>query len=83
MYNRIEAEYPSIDKNDQTDIVIVDTPSGDRNPNEPDNPLQTRYDLVNENSRVHGKREVNPGTREIKMLSLFNQSHQSLILASI
>ena len=52
LYNEIECEYPAVIKKDQTDTVFVTTPSGDRNPNEPDNRLVTRYDLVNDNARV-------------------------------
>ena len=53
LYNSIEAEYPSVAKQDQTDVVIIDTPAGDRNANEPDNPVSTRYNLVNDKTRVH------------------------------
>ena len=52
-YNSIEAEHPSVEQNDQTDVIIVSTPAGDRNSNEPDNVLQTRYELVNDGPRVH------------------------------
>lgn len=52
-YNSIEAEYPNLTQKDQTDVVIIDTPAGDRNPNEPDNKIDARYDLVNDNTRVH------------------------------
>ena len=52
LYNQIEVEYPSYIKKDQTDTVFVTTPSNDRNPNEPDNKLSTRYPLVNSNTRA-------------------------------
>ncbi len=52
LYNSIDAEYPSVDKKDQTQTIVVSTPSGDRNNNEPDNPLDTRFNLVNDRSRV-------------------------------
>ena len=52
-YNSIEAEYPNLVQKDQTDVVIINTAAGDRNPNEPDNKIDARYDLVNDNSRVH------------------------------
>jgi len=53
LYNKMEVEYPSLIKKDQTDTVFVSTPSADRNPNEPENKLTTRYPLVNDNTRVH------------------------------
>lgn len=52
LYNKMEVEYPSVIKKDQTDTVFISTPSGDRNPNEPENKLTTRYNLVNDNTRV-------------------------------
>jgi len=52
LYNEVEVEYPSLIKKDQTDTVFVTTPAGDRNANEPDNKLSTRYPLVNDNTRV-------------------------------
>jgi hypothetical protein len=52
LYNEIEAEYPAVVKKDQTDVVFVTTPTADRNNNEPDNKLTTRYALVNDSTRV-------------------------------
>ncbi len=52
LYNSIDAEYPSVTKKDQTNTIIISTPSGDRNTNEPDNPLNTRFNLVNDRARV-------------------------------
>ena len=39
--------------------------------------------FFSEDSKIKPKREVSPGAREIRMLSLFEQANQSLILASI
>ena len=50
--NEIEAEYPLVTKKDQTDIVFLSTPAGERNANEPDNKLTTRFSLVNDTPRV-------------------------------
>ena len=51
-YNSIEAEYPDGEERDQTSTVVVTTPSGDRNPNEPDNKLTTRYPICNDAPRT-------------------------------
>ena len=51
-YNKIEAEYPDGTERDQTNTVFVTTPSGDLNPNEPENKLTTRYAIVNDAPRV-------------------------------
>tara|TARA_R110001632_G_scaffold59286_1_gene144263 strand:- start:39 stop:2399 length:2361 start_codon:yes stop_codon:yes gene_type:complete len=52
LYNKIEVEYPSFVKKDQTDLVFISTPANERNANEPENKLTTRYPLVNSNTRV-------------------------------
>jgi Putative phage tail protein len=52
MYNQIEAEYPSVIQRDQTDTVFIETPSGDRNPNEPDNKMTYRLAMVNDRARA-------------------------------
>jgi hypothetical protein len=51
-YNSIEAEYPAVNQKDQTSTVIVETPAGDRQANEPDNGLNIRYDLINDAPRA-------------------------------
>jgi hypothetical protein len=48
MYNQIEIEFPSVIQKDQTDTVFLETPSGQRNYNEPDNKLNVRFDLTND-----------------------------------
>ena len=53
LYNGIEAEYPNFVQKDQTDVVIINTDASDKNPNEPDNKIDARYELVNDNTRVH------------------------------
>ena len=48
MYNQMEVEFPSILQRDQTDTVFLETPSAERNINEPDNKLNVRFDLTND-----------------------------------
>jgi len=48
MYNQMEVEFPSIIQKDQTDTVFLTIPSAQRNTNEPDNKLNTRFDLTND-----------------------------------
>jgi len=52
LYNVIEAEHPQYTIRDQTEVAYVEIAPAARNPNEPENKLVTRYDLVNDNSRV-------------------------------
>lgn len=48
MYNQMEVEFPSIIQKDQTDTVFLEVDSSLRNVNEPDNKLNTRFDLTND-----------------------------------
>lgn len=48
MYNQMEVEFPSIVQKDQTDTVFLEIPSAQRNANEPDNKLNTRFELTND-----------------------------------
>ena len=70
LYNSIDAEYPAVNKKDQTQTVIISTPSADRNNNEPDNPLSTRFSIVNDKSRVYNLADID-----------LRQSRESLVLS--
>ena len=51
--NKVTVAFADQNRKDQTNTVIVETPSGDRNTGEPDNNLEYRAELVNNN--VHAK----------------------------
>lgn len=78
LYNSIEAEYPEVNRKDQTNIVIVDTPSGDRNVNEPDNPLNTRYNLVNDLPRVHNLANIDLRQSRDSMVVDFDADYSAI-----
>ena len=52
LYNAVEVEFADSTRKDQQNTVKVETPGSDRNPNEPDNVLNYRLDLVNDNMRA-------------------------------
>ena len=52
LYNGVEVEFMDQQRKDQTNTVKVTTPSGDRNPNEPDNVLNYKLDMINDNIRA-------------------------------
>lgn len=52
MYNGIEIEFADSTRKDVLNTVRIDTPSGDRNTNEPDNILTYNLDLINDNIRA-------------------------------
>ena len=52
LYNGVEIEFADQNRKDQTNTVLVETPAGDRNTNEPDNVLKYSIDVINDNIRA-------------------------------
>ena len=52
LYNGVEVEFADNTRKDQTNTVLVETPGSDRNPNEPDNILNYKLDMINDNMRA-------------------------------
>jgi len=52
LYNGVEVEFADQNRKDQTNTILLETPAGDRNANEPDNVLQYRINLINDNIRA-------------------------------
>jgi len=80
LYNQVEAEYPSVEQEDQTKVAIIDTPSGDRNTNEPDNSLGTRYNLVNDAPRVHNLANIDLRQSRISTTVQFSADYSALVV---
>ena len=78
MYNQIEAEYPEVERKDQTTIAVIDTPSGDRNTNEPDNPLQVRYNLINDKPRTHNLANIDLKQSRTSKVLEFDATYEAL-----
>ena len=78
LYNSIEAEYPEVNKKDQTNTVIVSTPTADRNTNEPDNPLNTRYDMVNDKPRVHNLANIDLRQSRLSTVVEFDADYSAI-----
>tara|TARA_R110000803_G_scaffold24966_9_gene59865 strand:+ start:988 stop:3318 length:2331 start_codon:yes stop_codon:yes gene_type:complete len=51
LFNGAEIEFPDVNRRDEINSTLVSTPVGDRNPNEPDNVIKFRLDLINDNIR--------------------------------
>lgn len=47
LYNSVEIEFPNTDVLDQRDYIKFEIDAGDRFPNEPDNELQIKMDIIN------------------------------------
>jgi len=80
LYNSIEAEYPAVEQDDQTNIVIVSTPTGERNTNEPENPLQARYSLVNDAPRVHNLANIDLRQSRLSTLISFSADYSAMVV---
>ena len=52
MYNGVEVEFADDNRKDLMNTVLIETPAGDRNPNEPDNTLKYGIDLINDKVRA-------------------------------
>ena len=52
LFNSADIEFADKNRRDQTNSVTISTPAGDRNPNEPDNSITMRMDLINDNIRA-------------------------------
>jgi hypothetical protein len=78
MYNSIEAEYPAVNQKDQTSTTIVNTPSGDRNTNEPDNGLNVRYELVNDAPRVKNLSNIDLRQSRLDQLITFDADYSGI-----
>ena len=52
LYNGVEVAFADQNRRDQTNSILIETPSGDRNANEPDNVIKYRIDLINDNIRA-------------------------------
>jgi hypothetical protein len=78
MYNQIEAEYAENDRKDQTTIAVIDTPAGDRNTNEPDNPLQVRYNMVNDFPRTYNLANIDLKQSRTSKVLEFDASYSAI-----
>ena len=52
LYNGIEVTYMDQNRKDQNNTILIETPAGDRNANEPDNVLKYNLELINDNVRA-------------------------------
>ena len=79
LHNSIDAEYPSVTKKDQTQTIVVSTPAGERNANEPDNPLDTRYTMTNDRSRVFNLANIDLNQGRISMVMSFTADYSAIV----
>ena len=78
LYNQMEVEFPSVVQRDQTDTVFLETPSGSRNINEPDNKLNVRLDMVNDRARAINLANVDLRQSRFSTVLQFRADYQAL-----
>lgn len=78
LYNQMEVEYPSVIQKDQTDTVFLETPAGDRNPNEPDNKLNFRLEMVNDRARAINLANIDLRQGRFSTVLRFRADYQAL-----
>lgn len=76
--NEVEAEFPLVAKKDQTDVVFISTSASDRNPNEPDNKLSTRYPVVNDFPRVHNLANIDLRQSRVSTVVEFDADYSAI-----
>ncbi len=52
LFNGAEIEFADVNRRDELNSIQILTPAGDRNPNEPDNIVKSKIDLINDNIRA-------------------------------
>ena len=72
LYNAVEVEFSDSTRKDQQNTVLVETPNSDRNPNEPDNVLQYKLDLVNDNMRAETLANIDLNQSRVGTVIQFN-----------
>jgi len=76
--NEVEAEFPLVAKKDQTDVVFISTPTSNRNANEPDNKLSTRYPVVNDFPRVHNLANIDLRQSRVSTVIEFDADYSAI-----
>ena len=80
LYNAIDAEYPDVTRKDQTNVVNIQTPGADRNTNEPDNSLDTRFEIVNDAPRVHNLANIDLRQSRVSTMLKFDADYSAIVV---
>ena len=72
MYNGIEVEFADSNRKDLMNTVLIETPTSDRNPNEPDNTLKYGIDLIND--KIRAERLANVDLQQSRLATVIQFS---------
>ena len=78
LFNSVEVEFADQNRKDQQNTVRVTTPNSDRNPNEPDNELSYRLDLVNDNLRAEALANIDLNQSRVSTVLQFESDFSGL-----
>ena len=78
LFNSVEVEFADQNRKDQQNTVRVTTPNSDRNPNEPDNELKYRLDLVNDNLRAEALANIDLNQSRVSTVLQFESDFSGL-----
>jgi len=72
MYNAVEVEFADDNRKDLMNTVLIETPAGDRNANEPDNVLKYNIDLIND--KIRAERLANVDLQQSRLATVIQFS---------
>ena len=78
LYNQMTVEYPSVAQRDQTSTVYVDTPTSQRHPNEPDNPLNFKLMMTNSRSQAYNLANIDLRQGRLSQIIQFTADYSAL-----
>ncbi len=78
LYNRVEVEYPSVIQRDQTDTVFIEVTGSLLHPNEPENVLSYRLDMVNDRARASALANIDLKQSRINTILEFTADYSAM-----
>ena len=78
MYNQIQVEFADHQRKDQSNTVFIETAASNRMANEPDNKLEYRVDMVNNNIQAKALANIDLSQTRNNQILQFNGDHSTL-----
>ena len=78
MYNQIQVEFADHQRKDQSNTVFIETAASNRMANEPDNKLEYRIDMINNNIQAQALANIDLSQTRNNQILQFNGDHSTL-----
>ena len=78
MYNQIQVEFADHQRKDQSNTVFLETAASNRMANEPDNKLEYRIDMINNNIQAQALANIDLSQTRNNQILQFNGDHSTL-----